>query len=1649
MGPLGILTYFRTNNFFGGWAHGTTGTRASLRSAAFNLRGALLLAVGWALLGGAAHGQSDTAMTLQSEQAVSQAHSEAREQTRMRRTNEFLAGRAVMGEQPASPAERMQAARRQHLEMMGFMRGATPRSLASGDAGSALARATGTTSLSSTWQALGPASIASAAYGKVTGRITSVALDPSDASGNTVYLGTTGGGVWKSTNAAGTSSSVNFVPLTDTLPVFSGNAATAVIPSLSIGAVTVQPGGTGVVLAGTGDPNDALDSYYGTGLLRSADGGLTWSIIQNSHDGVGGNHSFVGEGFAGFAWSTTTPGLVVAALAQSARGAIVNASNAGYSVQGLYYSTDAGVTWQMSTIQDGSQVVQSSQSNFANYEGNSATAVVWNAVRQRFYAAVRFHGYYESADGLTWTRLANQPGVNLTTANCPVNAGNAGSPACPVFRGALAVQAQTGDLFALSVDLNNQDQGLWQDVCGKTGANCASGSVAFASQLNSTALEVGAGNKRILQGDYDLWVAALPAGGASSTANDTLLLVGTEDIFRCTLASGCSLRNTTNTGTCSSAKVAVSQHSVDFLPVPGAAAQPLLYFGNDGGLWRSTDGVNQQAAVCSPDDATHYQNLNGGLGSLAEVVSLAQHPSDATQLIVGVGSNGSATSVGAATATSAWPQLSTGEGGVAAIDAANPFNWYITTASGVNINQCTSGTSCTAANFLAPPVIGAPQVSNDEALLDAPYILDPAQNANLILGTCRVWRGPASGSSAWGGGNVISTMLDGAQRPSCSGNALIRSVAAGGPAATNGPGQNIGSKVIYAGMAGLLDGGGLFGGHLYATASADTANSSTQWTDISKSAVTNDAVNGGKFNPGGFDISSVTVDPHDATGMTVYATVMGFSGSGVSAPHVYRSSDGGAHWANISGNLPNAPANSLVVDPNDANTVYVALDTGVYATQQVNTCATATVNCWTVFGGGLPNAPAIQLAAITGGGNSLLRAATYGRGLWQIPLLTTPVQSGTPAMQLSPTSLTFGSQAVQTASAPQTITVTNTGTGALTISSLTTGGDFRETDSCISSSPIAPGLTCTVQVTFLPSATGSRTGSLTIYGNVTGGQATASLAGTAVTGASVVLTPLTLTFGNTQVGSASAVQNITVSNVGGTQVTLQTPLLTGDFKITANTCTPVLPPSVGCTVSITFNPTATGTRNGTFSITDGVGTQTAALSGTGFAAATDGLAPLALTFAPQQINTTSVAQQVTLTNNGDAALTLIAAQITLGDFTAVNGCGNSLAAHSSCTISVSFIPKNVGAETGLMTVSDEFRTQTVVLNGTGIAPAGVSLAPASPLNFGTDGVGVASLPQTVTLTNNGGVALIIQGLSASGDFSVLAGANLCPLGGTVGLASNASCTLQVVFAPTAVGMRNGLLTVQDNSPGSPQSMQLVGTGIDFQWQANGQTNVTVTSGQPAGYSLTLAPVVGIGLLSGQAQAAISCAGAPVNATCLLSTQKADLSGNTTVVVTVTTGVLTASLRPMNGVNSVDGVNGLEGWDGLPQNHGQTGSVGFTLLAMAWPLGLLAWVRRYSLAHFSWGQLTSGAGGSSTLGRNAKTEGARPAWKGMRVLGFCVVTGGLLLAVGCGSGRLIPGTGNGGSSGAQSSPTPSGTYNLTVTATYAGLTRVEPLTLVVQ
>src|SRR6185312_2103162 len=126
---------------------------------------------------------------------------------------------------------------------------------------------------------------------------------------------------------------------------------------------------------------------------------------------------------------------------------------------------------------------------------------------------------------------------------------------------------------------------------------------------------------------------------------------------------------------------------------------------------------------------------------------------------------------------------------------------------------------------------------------------------------------------------------------------------------------------------------------------------------------------------------------------------------------------------------------------------------------------------------GLPLAPAVKLTSTFANGG-YLRVGTYGRGIWQAPLLSGVPQT---TMTLAPADLTFSGQPVQTQSGPQTITVTNTGSTSLIISNIAISADFFETDNCTGG--IAAGAACQIQATFTPSASGARSGTLTVTAN--------------------------------------------------------------------------------------------------------------------------------------------------------------------------------------------------------------------------------------------------------------------------------------------------------------------------------------------------------------------------------------------------------------------------------------------------------------------------------------------------------------------------------------------------------------------------------------
>jgi hypothetical protein len=1523
------------------------------------------------------------------------------------------------------------------------------------------------TASSATWQALGPAAVLTPDYGLVTGRVSALALDPSDATGNRLYLGTTGGGVWVAQNAAtGSASNVAFSPLTDAVGQLTG----ATDASISIGALTVQPGGTGVILAGTGDPNDALDSYYGAGILRSTDSGNSWSLISATADQ---KWSFDGEGFAGFAWSTTSPQLVVAAVSQAFEGTLVNAPRNGVSYVGLYYSSDGGASWNLATITDASGAdVQGPNDPYAGTDSNAATAVVWNPVRQLFVAAVRFHGYYQSADGVTWTRLAAQPGSGLSTLFCPTNAGSSGSTACPIFRGALAVNPQTGDTFAWTVDQFNQDQGMWQDKCALSAGVCTNQNLTFAQQWSTAALQTSTANgaATIANGDYNLTLAAVPS------QQDTLLLAGANDLWKCSLAMGCAWRNTTNSTTCMSAQVGEYQHALAW-----NANNPLeMFVGNDSGIWRSLDAIGESGSACALSDGTHVQNLNGGLGSLAEVVSMAPSAATPYTMVTGLGANGTAGVKSASGLTTDWPQILGGEGGPVAIDPVNSANWYVNNGAGVSIRLCSQTGACTPSAFGSNPVVTDADVSGDGLTMTvpAPFLVDPLDSTQLLVGTCRVWRGPADGIG-WTAGNAVSTILDSAEASgACSGDALIRSMAAMALPA--------GGEVVYVGMYGSASGNATLPGHILSATVNPAANSSPLWQDLTLNPVGNDTLTMNYF---GMDISSIVLDPHDTTGKTLYVTLEGIPSVQENIRVAYRSTDGGLNWASIQANLPWSAANSLVVDPQDANTVYIATDIGVYFTTQIANCATASSDCWSAFGSGLPQAPVTQLSAspLTSSAKVLM-AGTYGRGVWQTPLWS--AQTGLTTALVTPSSLIFTSPVPVNTNATLTLTLTNTGTLALLPTATAVSGDFSvQTDNC-KNTTVASGASCTVVVAFAPLQAIPLAGELTLYANVYGGQLSVELSGTGTTAGSVSLTPSTVDFGAVEVGTTSTPLQVEAGNSSATAVPIVGVSITSPFKIASNSCSAsTLAANTDCQVMVEFAPTQSGLMAGTLTFTDGAGTQTVALTGTGAAPPTDVLSATSLTFPGTIVGQNSTAQSVTIANTGDLPLTSIAASVS-GAFQVSSNCGAQLAAQSVCTLSVVFTPTQAGVQTGTLTVSDVLRTQTVALSGNGLLPPTFSVSPAS-LSFAAQQVGVSSSPQTLTVTNSGGVAMAEVGFQITGAAatSYALGTNTCG----AALNSGSSCTVQVIFTPAASGGSAASLVLSSSTLGvTPLSVPLNGNGtvttglsvspanLTFPSTLTGSSSaaqtVTVTNtGSFAATSLTLTTAAPFSLTQNTCTSSLA-AGASCTVGVMFTPTASGTATGTLAVASASVPVPASVALSGTGAVQFDFTVTASGATSQTVVSGKTASYTLVITPLNGSQGTFTFqcgtLPAYALCLFNPTSLTLGSGvaGNVTVQISTGQSGASSrlnapmGWRVVPLLCGLVLLpfGGrrrrsylflaALLAILAGGASSCSGSGGGLSTGtgggSTSNTTPSGTYSIPITVSSNSVQHSFTVTLIV-
>ncbi len=281
------------------------------------------------------------------------------------------------------------------------------------------------------------------------------------------------------------------------------------------------------------------------------------------------------------------------------------------------------------------------------------------------------------------------------------------------------------------------------------------------------------------------------------------------------------------------------------------------------------------------------------------------------------------------------------------------------------------------------------------------------------------------------------------------------------------------------------------------------------------------------------------------------------------------------------------------------------------------------------------------------------------------------------------------------------------------------------------------------------------------------------------------------------------------------------------------------------------------------------------------------VSPTALNFGSQGVGTTSLAQVLTISNPSNVQFDInsIAAS---GSFGQTNNCGPTLKPGTNCTVNVTFSPAATGPQQGAITITDSTQTspQSIVLTGTGVSGSFLTAYP-SRADFAPQMVGTKSAAAAVTLVNTGSTSLTLSSISIAGsDTADFNQTNTC----VSSLPAGGNCVADVIFAPSAAGTRTAQLTVTDSASNSPQLINLVGTGLDFQISATAFSPGTITAGASSTSTVTIAPLDGF-----NSAVTLSCSGLVSGVTCSFNPPSLTPSSSTaTSILTVTTAASVAA-----------------------------------------------------------------------------------------------------------------------------------------------------------
>jgi hypothetical protein len=774
-----------------------------------------------------------------------------------------------------------------------------------------------------TWTFIGPQPTLSAGgspnYGDTSGRISAIAVDQTDFTGNTALIGAAQGGVWRTTDGGQT-----WTPLTNSQP------------SPTIGAIAIAPSNAAVIYAATGSQEEiGLDNNYGAGILRSIDGGSTWTqTCTQSGATLGSTCPFLGPFSFGF---VPGGGARVSSLAVNPS----NASQLAAAVEifpgtdsqpgepGVYCSNDQGASWSLLNLHPATP-------GFA-----MGTSVMYASPTNGFAALGRTPG--DAQNGIYSSTNANA----LCGSQSWTPAGTSGLPPQSSWGRIVLAYAPNN-----AGNPNNTDNTKIILYAAIADANTASNSLLGVYRSANG----GASWSRTNAPDFctprcffDLALGVDPAdsGGNSIFAGGSATSIGT--LIR-SVDGGSTWTNIE--GSSDGTTVHPGQHSIAFSSMSGSSR---MYLGNDGGVWSTTNRAAAPGSIA-------WTNLNSGLAIAQFHPGFAIDPSRPSVAYGGTLGNGAQMYAGAL----AWQGLGVcKDGGSAIVDTFLPSSVYLSCALTPAASLWGSVTGGQLGSFTS----GASGIATTDPLAPVPPFVGDALTQNrLYFGTNRVYQSNSAGGT-W---TAISGNLTGS-----IGAGIALSTIAVDPS---------NPAVVY---TGAQDGTVEFSKNV-------SAGGAATFNNISAGL------------PASLPVTKIAIEGADSSGNTAYVSFTGFA---VSAPlsgsvnlqgHVFKTTSGGASWTDVSchvsdcsqpgpSDLPNVPVNDLVLDPDDPahNTIYAATDSGVFFTANGGAS-------WSLLAGGMPNVPVFALALHDA--SRILRAATHGRGAWDVTL---PALSGTPGFALS------------------------------------------------------------------------------------------------------------------------------------------------------------------------------------------------------------------------------------------------------------------------------------------------------------------------------------------------------------------------------------------------------------------------------------------------------------------------------------------------------------------------------------------------------------------------------------------------------------------------------------------------------------------------